>query len=161
MDEIWKPIPGWEGLYEASSIGRVRGVDRIDSAGRQWGGRVLSPAKSTGGYRQVGLSRNGRPKYYYIHRLVLLTFHGPAPLGTECLHADGDPNNNSASNLRHGTRSENILDQVVHGRHRNASKTTCKRGHPYDEANTIVNPVRGSRSCRTCRSARTRRAAAS
>lgn len=155
MSEIWKPIPGYEGLYEASSLGHIRGVNRIDSAGRKWRARELSPGKSTGGYLQVGLFKNGRPKYHYVHRLILLTFHGAAPTGTECRHIDGDPNNNAASNLRHGTRSENIRDQVTHGTHAFANKTHCPHGHAYTPENVVRR--KGSRICRACINAAARR----
>jgi hypothetical protein len=64
----------------------------------------------------------------------------------------------------YGTGTENNLDTVRHGKHNNASKTACPKGHPYDELNTIWRP--GSRPwkgpvrlCRTCRRATESRAA--
>lgn len=54
-------------------------------------------------------------KRYYIHRLVLLAFVGPCPPGMECCHIDGNPINNRLSNLRWGTRRENMEDRVRHG----------------------------------------------
>lgn len=51
----------------------------------------------------------------FIHTLILEAFTGPCPPGMECLHRDGDPQNNSLSNLRWGTRSENVRDAITHG----------------------------------------------
>ncbi|MEU9067340.1 HNH endonuclease [Streptomyces sp. NPDC048306] len=55
--------------------------------------------------------------------------------------------------LEMGTAADNARDIVERGYHHNASKTHCKNGHPFDEANTYINPASGARQCRTCRSA--------
>lgn len=56
-------------------------------------------------------------KERYIHRLVLEAFVGPCPQGMECRHfPDPDPRNNNLSNLRWGTRSENVSDRALQGR---------------------------------------------
>jgi hypothetical protein len=88
---------------------------------------------------------------------VAEAFHGPRPVGLEVRHLDGDSLNNAASNLRYGTRTENLLDAVEHGTHYNAKKTRCPQGHLYDETNTRVSTTTGERSCRTCARASKRR----
>jgi hypothetical protein len=65
-------------------------------------------------------------------------------------HLDGDMLNNWAANLRYGTRSENVFDAVAHGTQREARKTHCPRGHPYDAANTAFKTT-GGRVCRQCK----------
>ena len=150
MAEIWKPIPGHEGAYEASDLGRVRSLDRVTDRGRRWKGRLMTPCPLPNDYLIVTLWRDGRQRTPLVHRLVLLTFVGPAPAGTEALHADGDRSNNRLDNLSWGTHSQNQYDQVAHGTHFNASKTHCRSGHPYTPENTYLRP-RGGRACRTCR----------
>lgn len=74
-------------------------------------------------------------------------------------HLDGDPGNNSLTNLAYGTPSQNLLDSVAHGTHPHASKTHCRSGHPYDATNTRID-AKGKRVCRTCRNAQKRAARA-
>lgn len=57
MREEWKPIVGYEGLYEVSNMGRVRSLDHVDRLGRVIKGRLRKEQKSSKGYRQVCLSK--------------------------------------------------------------------------------------------------------
>lgn len=116
--EQWLPIPGWEGFYEASDLGRIRSVPRYMCKGCVLKPRAL-PEK---GYLQVGLSRNNKVTMSYVHRLVAATFIGPCPEGLEVLHGDGDPANNVPGNLRYGTHGENGRDMVRHGRTQTGTK---------------------------------------
>lgn len=111
--EVWKDIPGYEGLYQASNMGQVRSLPRVVDRGR-WGvsrirGRTLKPGGNKG-YRFVILRRNGKSETRFIHRLVAETFIGPLPEGLCTRHMDGNPGNNAVSNLEYGTNSENQLD---------------------------------------------------
>jgi hypothetical protein len=151
MPETWKPIPGYEGAYEVSDLGRVRSLARVTDRGRRWQGRLLTPCPLQNGYLIVTLWRDGRQRSPLVHRLVLLAFVGEGPEGTEVRHADGSRTNNALSNLSWGTHSENQCDQVEHGTHINASKSHCPSGHPYDAANTYIYPGRAHRGCRACR----------
>src|SRR5215469_1648817 len=107
MDERWLPVPGYEDLYEVSDQGRFKSLRK---------NKIMSPAPQYKGHMQVALYKGGSRIPDYVHRLVLLAFTGPAPAGTECRHLDGNPRNNRLENLAWGTRSENSLDDVVHGR---------------------------------------------
>lgn len=156
IGEEWRAIPGWEGHYEASSLGRVRSLERVDSAGRRVRGRVLSPSVRRSGYLHVLLWRGGRSETRYVHRLVTLAFVGPCPETLEVCHLDGDPGNNRIENLRYDTSSANHLDAVRHGTHHNASKTHCLNGHPFDDSNTHLAPS-GQRVCRACNRMRMRK----
>ena len=111
--EIWRDIPGYEGKYQASNLGRVRSLDRrvgiCHGATRLMRGRILKPAGSKRNphlYVVLGHGAPGSP----VHQLVARTFLGPCPTGQEVRHLDGDPLNNRADNLAYGTRTENILD---------------------------------------------------
>jgi hypothetical protein len=135
--ETWKPVVGYEGLYEVSDRGRVRTVPRI-----------LKPGTLNHGHLHVNLWINRKGKTRTVHRLVAAAFIGPCPDGQEVRHLDGNPTNNAVENLKYGTRSENLLDRVRHGTHNNASKTHCKNGHEFTPENTIDN--HGNRGCREC-----------
>lgn len=69
------------------------------------------------GYRRVTLRIDGKTVYRYVHVIVAMAFLGPCPSDDhEVLHADGSRDNNTVGNLSWGTRSENMLDAVRHGR---------------------------------------------
>lgn len=117
--EIWKTIPGYEGAYEASNLGRIRSlarrvrlVARGTETTRSVPPRILRPGRQNpSGHMTVAL---GKGNSQSVHVLILLTFVGPAPEGCECLHKDGDAANNTLENLRWGTRSENLIDIFYH-----------------------------------------------
>lgn len=150
MAETWKPVPGYEGFYEVSDLGRVYSVPRQDPRGNRIGGKILKQSLNRGGYPLVGLNRDGNCKSFLVHRIVLMAYVGPPQEGEEALHGDGNRTNGALVNLRWGTRSENNYDQVQHGTHPELRKTHCPRGHAYIGENLYVNP-KGSRVCRTCR----------
>lgn len=110
--EIWKDIPGYEGCYQVSDQGRVRSVDRrvrLVARGtettRLARGKVLRPGARPSGHLTVAL---GRGNSVSVHSAVMLAFEGPCPYGYEVLHLDHNPANNLRSNLKYGTRSENL-----------------------------------------------------
>lgn len=99
MQEQWKAIPGYEGLYEASTLGKIRSVYRYR--------RVLKPMISSTGYERVDLFNNKKRKQYSVHRLVAMTFI-PNPEGKPIVnHMDENKLNNSADNLEWVTHVEN------------------------------------------------------
>lgn len=157
MPERWLPIAGYEGMYEVSDLGRVRSLERIvrNRVGlMKKPERILKPQinRDRGGYLQVTLFRDGKWKTKKIHTLVLETFVGPRPPGRESLHANDIETDNRLTNLSWGTRSQNMLDQVKNGRHKNSVKTSCPQGHSYDEVNTRIDN-KGRRRCCSCESA--------
>lgn len=122
--EQWKPVLGYEGLYEVSDQGRVRSVDRwlvCRDGQRQWHrGKVLKQLDNNNGYQGVSLSnlcRGTKPKRVHVHSLVLNSFVGPRPDGHQAAHGDGDRSNNRLSNLRWATVSDNHADKLKHGTH--------------------------------------------
>jgi hypothetical protein len=115
MIEVWKPVIGYKGLYEVSSLGQVRSLHRILCDGRRWRGRVLTHATQRNGYCQVNLLHNGVQSKRTVHRLVLEAFVGPCPEGMEACHNDGIRDNNHLSNLRWDTKKSNQADRIKHG----------------------------------------------
>lgn len=161
MSERWLPIAGFEDSYQISDRGRVRSLDRhrLNGKGGQilWRGRVIKPyLQRRTGHVLYNLWRNCAQTKVQAHRLVLETFVGPGPLGHECCHRDGNPQNNWVENLYWGTRSENVHDAVRHGTHNNGRKTHCKWGHPFAGDNLKISRD-GTRSCRTCATAARRK----
>lgn len=132
MDAEWRAVKGYEGLYEVSSTGLVRSCDRVtygrNRSHRTVRGRVLKPKiNSASGYHQVSLSFEGRVEYRYVHRLVCEAFHGAPPSEMyEVCHGDGNRSNNTALNLRWGTRTENHADKRKHGTSGSPKKLTRK-----------------------------------
>lgn len=118
--EVWKDIPGTEGAYQASSLGRIRSVERRipsifngEPCTRRVGGGVLKPRIMKSGHLVVDLGRIRR--HAPVHALVALTFIGPRPQGLEVCHRDGNPTNNAIDNLRYDTRTNNLLDRYLAG----------------------------------------------
>lgn len=118
--KLWKPVVGFEGAYEVSDHGDVRSIDRTWTQVSRFGtlhehtckGRILRAGIGSNGYLTVTL---GRGNSRTVHSLVAAAFIGPRPDGCEVLHCDGTRTNNHVSNLRYGTRTENILDAVRSG----------------------------------------------
>jgi len=122
MIEEWKDIPGYEGLYQASSMGRIKSINytgycfgRLYSKKRE---KILKPCKNKNGkkYRLiVSLRKDKAVKRFYIHQLVIQTFVGPCPSNMEVCHNNGDSENNSVENLRYDTHKSNMIDMSKHG----------------------------------------------
>lgn len=120
MIEEWRAVIGYEGLYEVSSIGRVRSLDRLHSTpsgkGRLYPGKLLSPGiEKRSGYRAMGLYKNNRGRMVRVHCLVLDAFVGPRQDNQVARHLNGNPADNRLENLAWGTRLENARDAQVHG----------------------------------------------
>jgi hypothetical protein len=127
MTEQWKPIPDYEGFYEVSDQGRVRGVDRTESQKngytRHRKGTILRQS-NTGRYFEVNLCKGNVHQHRLIHHLVAAAFIGPRPKGMVIRHMDGNSFNNSLSNLSYGTQSENLRDWPNYGGKTSKQKLT-------------------------------------
>lgn len=113
MDEEWRPVRGWEGLYEVSNTGKARSLPRPTPHGMRGGNELGHYVRKHDGYPEVRLGAPGRkPQKRMLHHLVLEAFVGPCPEGLEALHGPGGKLDASLPNLSWGTRAQNIGDRV-------------------------------------------------
>lgn len=110
--EEWRPVVGYEGLYEVSTLGRVR---TLGGGKARTHGRVLKATKGTTGYLRVALSAGNVSRTRKVHQLVAEAFIGPRPERSYVLHNDGNPLDNRPGNLRYGNARDNLADAVKHG----------------------------------------------
>lgn len=128
MKEIWKDIPGYEGLYRVSSLGNVKSLHVYRGSTE----RILKPNTiDKFGYQQVELRKNGKRKCSLIHRLVLQTFVGPCPDGMEGCHKDSNPKNNKLNNLKWDTPKNNVQDILFRGNHWFSNNIGHNRGSKH------------------------------
>ena len=130
IEEIWKPVVGYEGLYEVSSYGRVRSLDKYvkyKSKGyRLHRGRILTGSISRCGYIMCHIRVNEVSKYYLVHRLVAEAFI-PNLDNLSCInHKDEDKTNNCVENLEWCSHRYNNTYGTRKERFRN---TMLERGH--------------------------------
>jgi hypothetical protein len=110
---VFAPIP-WAPQYQLGTNATVwSNQEWTRSLDTTWHRLKCSPTER--GYPRVGLTIDGKLKFFLVHRLFLEVFIGPCPPGMECLHRDGDSSNCSLSNLRWGTPKENVADSIRHG----------------------------------------------
>lgn len=116
MEEIWKDIPGYEGKYQVSNMGRVKSLSRIIQGRNQFGSfewqspeLYLRPGRADK-YGHLSVVLNNPRKSRLVHQLVMLAFVGEPPEGMCVLHSNGNASDNRLSNLRYDTQSENVLD---------------------------------------------------
>ncbi len=106
MNEIWKAVVGYEGLYEVSNEGRVRSLVPC-SRGKWQCPHYLSPG-NVRGYWQIILCKDGKKKSALVHRLVAIAFIGPPPTPKhEVNHRDFDQGHNRVENLEWLTSGDN------------------------------------------------------
>ena len=158
--EVWKPVPGYEGFYSVSDLGRVRSDKRTivdkNGHGRKMPEIILTPEKKSSGHLTVCLCKNHDQTKRYVHRIVLEAFIGEAPAGMQACHWNDDKEDNRLENLRWETPNENMFDRVRNGIHHNAVKTHCKWGHEFTPENTKPQSGKRGRDCKACGNARTR-----
>jgi len=133
--EVWRPVVGYEGLYEVSCLGRVRSLHSIKLSR----GRLLKPSAHNTGYTRVTLTRPPRQQRpTHIHTLVLEAFAGLRPAGMQAAHLNGCRTDNRIENLAWVTVRENILHKRVHG--------TAMLGERNHQAKLTENAVREIRT---------------
>lgn len=117
--EIWKAVPGYEGFYEVSDLGRVRSLPRVVHRERVGPlpirGRVLKSRPDRNGYPMLALCRDGERKGTNVHRIVGIAFLGVGP-DDEVDHRDGNRSDCRLSNLRkadHFLNKQNSLSARV------------------------------------------------
>lgn len=132
MEENYKPIKGYEDLYEVSDKGNVRTslgkTTYSDLHGKRvWKQRILKPRPISSGHLTVQLYKNKRGKDFLIHRLVAMAFI-ENPNNLPCInHKDSNPKNNNVENLewctyaynneysfQHKEKKNNIFVTLIH-----------------------------------------------
>jgi len=103
MEEYWKPVEGYEGLYEVSNEGRVRSLN-YNKTGET---KILRPLMIGGGYLQVQLWKDGKVKMLLVHRLVAITFIPNPDNLPQVNHKNEDKTDNRVVNLEWTTAIEN------------------------------------------------------
>jgi hypothetical protein len=147
--EEWKPVVGYEGYYEASSLGNVRRTEGIRSQGRgredcykYFPQRPLAMDKTRQGYLCASLCKNGRKKGYLVHRLVAIAFI-PNPKNRPCVnHKDGVKTHNNIENLEWMTHAQNSKHAFDTG----LSKNPVARGAEHGMSILTAEQVREIRT---------------
>lgn len=123
IEEEWRPVAGYQGIYEVSNRGLVRSVPRRVYGGRHCGsgskqlqGRVLRPKLTNRGYLQVVLSVRGVHKMALVHRLVAHAFCANEGMRPNVNHLDGCQTNNHFTNLEWCTQMANVHHAIAMGR---------------------------------------------
>ena len=139
--EVWKDIPGYEGLYQASDAGRIRTAEGKTTsnaryATRHWKSRILKGrgANKVTGYR-ISLWKDGVCKDALVARLVALTFLGVPEEGFTVNHKDGNRFNNNINNLEWLSRGDNIRYGFEHGQY--PQKTVTVQSFGEDRSHTF------------------------
>ena len=118
MVEVWKPVKGYEELYEVSDMGNVKALRRTVNSGkchRTWEEHFIKFAVDGSGYFRTNLAKDGVNKTVKVHRLVAEAFI-PNPLNLpEVNHIDGNKQNNCVENLEWCSHSENLKHAVKTG----------------------------------------------
>lgn len=122
--EIWKDIPEYEGLYQASNMGRIKSLERIDALGHRLKEKILKPQINRR-YYKVCLCKQSIKKTYRVHRLVWEAFNGQIPEGLQVNHINEIKTDNRLSNLNlmtckennnYGTHNERIAKKMTNGK---------------------------------------------
>lgn len=134
MEEIWKPIKGYEGLYEVSNYGRVRSIGHYvtfsNGVVRYYSSTVLKPREVSGGYYDVILYKDKIGSHNRIHRLVAEQFIENPECLRDVNHKNENKKDNRAENLEWVTHSDNMLYGTRTQRWR---KTMFDNGHISDK----------------------------
>jgi hypothetical protein len=129
--EQWRPVLGWEGIYEVSDYGRVRSLPRViphPTWGRQRLRGVIIQGQRNQRYHRVHLRAAGRFRNASVHELVLEAFVGPRPKGYQCNHKDRKRFNNRLDNLEWVTQQENSNHKYATG------KLNLRKGEDHPRA---------------------------
>lgn len=103
--EEWKDIPGWEEMYQASTFGNIRSIDRTiiykDGRTYKYKGVILSSSINTSGYLAVGLAKDNKIFTISVHQLIACAFLNHKINGYKIIinHIDRNKLNNHVSNL--------------------------------------------------------------
>ena len=151
MNEEWRPVVGYEGLYEVSNLGRVRSLDRYDRMNRFCEGRILKLSADRLGYLRAQLYSSSKRKSFLVHRLVAQAFIPNPDNLPQVNHRDENPSNDNVDNLEwcdgkynvnYGTRVDRIRDiRLKNGTYTGLSKEEYRKKR-YQEKKDKINERR-------------------
>lgn len=138
MTEEWRDIPGYENLYQASNLGRIRSVERYieraDGYKNHIMPRVLKQKKNnSNNYLLVNLHKDKKPKRYLVHRLIAITFIPNPHNLPQVNHKDENPQNNKVSNLEWCDCKYNICYGTARRRHSEHVKNRPDISKPVEQ----------------------------
>ena len=135
-EEIWKDVPGWEGLYQVSNLGRVKALPKsytiCNSSVVTTQERFLKLRYMPDGYVRIELNNNGIAKEYPVHRLVALAFIDNPENKPHVDHINTIRDDNRVENLRWVTVKENAANPITRQR-----RLEVAARHPVGEANAL------------------------
>jgi hypothetical protein len=129
--EIWKPIQGYEGIYEVSNTGKIRSSKGKETFSklhgtRVWTARELKLKTDKYGYKRICLYKDKKPKDFLVHRLVALAFIDKKE-GKEIInHIDCNPANNHFNNLEWVDYKENLKHAYLNGLNKAPKKVSIE-----------------------------------
>ena len=111
-NEEWRDVADYEGLYQVSSEGRVKSLERtfIDKSGRKQTvkERILKPGMDKGGYLRIDLCASGKSRMFSVHRLACQAFHDNPENKLDVNHINENKTDNRACNLEWSTRKKTV-----------------------------------------------------
>ncbi len=162
QSEEWRDVPGYEGLYRVSNLGRMYACDRIrkhwKGGDSLFKGSIMSPSynKKGSGYYQINLKgSNGILKCFFIHQLVMLAFVGPSN-GMDIDHLNMISTDNRLCNLQYVTHKENVIRGFASKKDKTTSKyvgvsldSRSGKWHSYSANNSQKRKNIGYFNCET------------
>lgn len=129
MQEIWKDINGYEGMYQVSNLGNVKSLN-FKNTGKEG---LLKQTLENNGYLRVSLCKNKKVDYQNVHRLVAKTFI-PNPKNYPIInHIDANRKNNNMNNLEWCTMQHNVREMYRLGNQRIVSGNKHCRSRAVDQ----------------------------
>lgn len=170
IEEVWKPVKGYEGIYEVSNIGRVKSCERIvtRSNGRKinFPEKIMKPSINHKGYEVIDLRKNGKRECGFVHRLVGKAFIENPNNKKQINHKNGVKRDNNVDNLEWVTNKENVIHayknnlnnnrNAIESRKRKVDQFTLeneliKTYNSIEEATKVTKINNISAVCRGCR----------
>ena len=122
MKEEWKPVPGYEALYDVSSLGNIMNLKS---------GKLVSSRDNGHGYFQSVLNKHGKRQMVYVHRIVAMAFVDNPHNLIQVNHIDFNRRNNNANNLEWVTPYENIVHSFSNPKRKNGKNSKTNTGERY------------------------------